>query len=52
MLEECNVNFGKYDEDGVLLDVKWEEVSWEKVNFWVLSVKLNFYVLVDEVYRS
>lgn len=52
MLEERNVNFGKHDEDGVLLDAKWEEVSREKVNFRVLSAKPNFYVLVDEAHRS
>ncbi len=52
MLEERNANFGKHDEDGVLLDARWEEVSREKVNFRVLSAKPNFYVLVDEAHRS
>lgn len=52
MLEERNANFGQHDEDGVLLDAKWEEVSREKVNFRVLSAKPNFYVLVDEAHRS
>jgi type I restriction enzyme R subunit len=52
MLEERNANFGKHDEDGVLLDAQWEEVSREKVNFRVLSAKPNFYVLVDEAHRS
>lgn len=52
MLEERNANFGKHDEDGVLLDAKWEEASREKVNFRVLSTKPNFYVLVDEAHRS
>ena len=52
MLEERNTHFGLHDEDGVLLDAKWEEVSREKVNFRVLSAKPNFYVLVDEAHRS
>jgi type I restriction enzyme, R subunit len=52
MVEERNANFGLYDEDGVLLSPKWEEVSREKVNFRVLSTKPNFYVLVDEAHRS
>lgn len=52
MVEERNEHFGLYDEDGVLLDAKWTEVSREKVNFRVLSAKPNFYVLVDEAHRS
>ncbi|MBC8752415.1 MULTISPECIES: type I restriction endonuclease subunit R [Paraburkholderia] len=52
MVEERNANFGLYDEDGVLLLPKWEEVRREKVNFRVLSAKANFYVLVDEAHRS
>jgi type I restriction enzyme, R subunit len=52
MLEERNANYGQYDEDGVLLVAKWEELSREKVNFRVLSAKPNFYVLVDEAHRS
>ncbi|MCG9031186.1 type I restriction endonuclease subunit R [Laribacter hongkongensis] len=52
MLEERNAHHGLHDEDGVLLDAKWEEVSREKVNFRVLSAKPNFYVLVDEAHRS
>lgn len=52
MVEERNTNLGLHDEDGVLLDAKWEEVSREKVNFRVLSAKPNFYVLVDEAHRS
>lgn len=52
MLEERNAHYGLHDEDGVLLDAKWEEVSREKVNFRVLSTKPNFYVLVDEAHRS
>ncbi|HHA2727976.1 TPA: hypothetical protein ACOEQF_002865, partial [Stenotrophomonas maltophilia] len=52
MLEERNANYGLHDEDGVLLDTKWEEVSREKVSFRVLSAKPNFYVLVDEAHRS
>lgn len=52
MLEERNAHFGQHDEDGVLLEAKWEEVSREKVNFRVLSAKPNFYVLVDEAHRS
>lgn len=52
MVEERNANFGRHDEDGVLLEAKWEEVSREKVNFRVLSAKPNFYVLVDEAHRS
>lgn len=52
MLEERNANHGRHDEDGVLLDAQWEEVSREKVNFRVLSAKPNFYVLVDEAHRS
>nr|WP_301541056.1 type I restriction endonuclease [Paraburkholderia xenovorans] len=52
MVEEKNANFGRYDDDGVLLSTKWEEVSREKVNFRELSTKANFYVLVDEAHRS
>lgn len=52
MLQERNANHGQHDEDGVLLDANWEEVSREKVNFRVLSAKPNFYVLVDEAHRS
>ncbi|CAM8670433.1 COG0610 Type I site-specific restriction-modification system, R (restriction) subunit and related helicases [Comamonadaceae bacterium] len=52
MVEERNANLGLHDEDGVLLEAKWEEVSREKVNFRVLSAKPNFYVLVDEAHRS
>ncbi|MFM0079386.1 type I restriction endonuclease [Paraburkholderia sediminicola] len=52
MVEERNANFSMYDEDGVLLSPRWEEVSREKVNFRVLSAKPNFYVLVDEAHRS
>lgn len=52
MVEERNANYGQHDEDGVLLDAKWEAVSREKVNFRVLSAKPNFYVLVDEAHRS
>lgn len=52
MVEERNVHFGRHDEDGVLLNAKWEEISREKVNFRVLSAKPNFYVLVDEAHRS
>ncbi|MBF6986487.1 type I restriction endonuclease subunit R [Cupriavidus sp. IK-TO18] len=52
MVEERNEHFGLHDEDGVLLDAKWTEVSREKVNFRVLSAKPNFYVLVDEAHRS
>jgi len=52
VVEERNANFGSFDEDGVFLSPKWEEVSREKVNFRVLSTKPNFYVLVDEAHRS
>ena len=52
MVEERNVNHGLHDDDGVLLEAKWEEVGREKVNFRVLSAKPNFYVLVDEAHRS
>jgi type I restriction enzyme R subunit len=52
ILNERNEHFGLYDEDGVLLDAKWIEVSRERVNFRVLSAKPNFYVLVDEAHRS
>jgi type I restriction enzyme R subunit len=52
MLEERNEHFGRYDEDGVLLEAKWLEVSREQVHFRVLSAKPNFYVLVDEAHRS
>lgn len=52
VVEERNLHHGQFDEHGVLLDVKWEEVSREKVNFRVLSTKPNFYVLVDEAHRS
>jgi type I restriction enzyme R subunit len=52
MIEERNANHGLHDDDGVLLEAKWEEVSREKVNFRVLSAKPNFYVLVDEAHRS
>lgn len=52
MVDEHNVHYGLHDEDGVLLEAKWEEVSREKVNFRVLSAKPNFYVLVDEAHRS
>ena len=44
--------FGQFDDDGVMLDARWEEISREKVNFRVLSTKPNFYVLVDEAHRS
>lgn len=52
MVEERNAHFGRHDEDGVLLDAKWEELNREKVHFRVLSAKPNFYVLVDEAHRS
>lgn len=52
MVEERNVHFSQHDEDGVLLDAKWEELNREKVHFRVLSAKPNFYVLVDEAHRS
>lgn len=52
MVEERNAHFGLHDEDGVLHDAKWEEVSRERVHFRVLSAKPNFYVLVDEAHRS
>ncbi|WP_446325860.1 type I restriction endonuclease subunit R [Burkholderia pseudomallei] len=52
LVAERNANFNVYDEDGVLLSPKWEELSREKVNFRVLSTKPNFYVLVDEAHRS
>lgn len=52
MVDERNVHYGLHDEDGVLLEAKWEELSREKVNFRVLSAKPNFYVLVDEAHRS
>ena len=52
MVEERNANHGLHDDDGVLLEAKWEEVGREKVNFRVLSAKPNFYVLVDEAHRS
>ncbi|MBZ2206252.1 type I restriction endonuclease subunit R [Massilia soli] len=49
---ERNVCFGQFDNDGVMQDAQWEEVSREQVNFRVLSAKPNFYVLVDEAHRS
>jgi type I restriction enzyme R subunit len=52
MVEERNMCFGQFDDDGVMLDAWWNEVSREKVNFRVLSTKPNFYVLVDEAHRS
>ncbi|MVW64333.1 type I restriction endonuclease subunit R [Massilia sp. NEAU-DD11] len=52
MVEERNMCFGQFDDDGVMLDARWEEISREKVNFRVLSTKPNFYVLVDEAHRS
>lgn len=52
VVEERNAHFGLHDEDGVMLEAQWEEVSREKVNFRVLSAKPNFYVLVDEAHRS
>lgn len=52
MVEERNTHFDQFDDDGVMLDAKWEEISREKVNFRVLSAKPNFYVLVDEAHRS
>lgn len=52
MVSERNEHFGRHDENGVLLDAKWMELSREKVNFRVLSAKPNFYVLVDEAHRS
>ena len=52
ILEERNAHYGQHDDDGVLLDAKWEELSRQKVNFRVLSAKPNFYVLVDEAHRS
>jgi len=52
MVEERNMSFGQFDDNGVMLDAVWEELSREKVNFRVLSTKSNFYVLVDEAHRS
>jgi type I restriction enzyme R subunit len=52
MVEERAMCFGQFDDDGVMLDARWEEISREKVNFRVLSTKPNFYVLVDEAHRS
>jgi type I restriction enzyme R subunit len=52
MVEERNMCFGEFDDNGVMLDARWEEVSREQVNFRVLSAKPNFYVLVDEAHRS
>jgi type I restriction enzyme, R subunit len=52
MVEERNMCFGQFDDDGVMLDARWEEITREKVNFRVLSTKPNFYVLVDEAHRS
>jgi len=52
IVEERNMCFGQFDDDGVMLDARWEEISREKVNFRVLSAKSNFYVLVDEAHRS
>jgi type I restriction enzyme R subunit len=52
MVEERNMCFGQFDDDGVMLDARWEEISREQVNFRVLSTKPNFYVLVDEAHRS
>lgn len=52
MVDERNMSFGHFDDDGVMLDARWEEISREKVNFRVLSTKPNFYVLVDEAHRS
>lgn len=52
MVEERNMCFGQFDDDGVMLDARWKEVGREKVNFRVLSTKPNFYVLVDEAHRS
>lgn len=52
MVEERNICFGQFDNDGVMLDARWEETSREQVNFRVLSTKPNFYVLVDEAHRS
>lgn len=52
MVEERNMCFGQFDDDGVMLDARWEEVSREQVSFRVLSAKPNCYVLVDEAHRS
>lgn len=52
MVEERNMCFGQFDDDGVMLDARWEEISREQVNFRVLSTKPNFYVMVDEAHRS
>lgn len=52
MVEERNLNHGRCDADGVLLEPEWQEISRERVNFRVLSAKHNFYVLVDEAHRS
>jgi type I restriction enzyme R subunit len=52
MVEERNMCFGQFDDDGVMRDARWEEVSRELVNFRVLSAKPHFYVLVDEAHRS
>lgn len=52
MLAERNEHYRQHDEDGVLLEAKWVEISREKVHFRVLSAKPNFYVLVDEAHRS
>lgn len=52
MVEERNICFGQFDDDGVMRDPAWDEVSREQVNFRVLSSKPNCYVLVDEAHRS
>lgn len=52
MVEERNLHFGQYGDDGQPLAVKWEVARREKVSFRVLSSKPNFYVLVDEAHRS
>jgi type I restriction enzyme R subunit len=52
MVEERNMCFGQFDDEGVMLDARWEVMRREQVNFRVLSAKPNCYVLVDEAHRS
>lgn len=52
IVHERNVRHQEVDENGVPVKAQWEEVSREKVHFRVLSIKPNFYVLVDEAHRS
>lgn len=52
IVHERNVHHLEVDENGAPVKAKWEEISRDKVHFRVLSIKPNFYVLIDEAHRS